>query len=109
MRSTLFALETRAVRRVSLVLFAVTALAACDSDRAVSPSPASTKVPTSTQSALYPGGRGDLFATAINGDMSTINVAGSSYDLITPWNDTMHVGDWGLPGTGDGRRATETA
>ena len=95
MRSTLPGLEIRALRRASVAVFALAAIAACDSDRAISPSPASTKVPPSTNSALYPGGRGDFYASSVNGDMTTIHVAGSSYDLITPFGDTMHVADNG--------------
>jgi hypothetical protein len=95
MRSIFFALPSRAARRVSVSLVAALALAACDSDRAVSPSPASAKIPGSTSSALYPGGRGNFFTASVNGDMTTINVAGSSYDLITPFGDTMHVADNG--------------
>jgi hypothetical protein len=95
MRSIPFSLSSRAVWRASLTLVALSTLAACDSDRAVSPSPISAKVPTSTNSALVPGGRGDFFTGSVNGDMTSINVAGSSYDLITPLGDTMHVADNG--------------
>ena len=95
MRSLLSAIPSRAVRRASLSLVALVALAACDSDRAVSPNTAAAKSPTSTSSALLPGARGDFFTSSINGDMSPINVAGSSYDLITPTGDTLHVADNG--------------
>jgi hypothetical protein len=80
---------------MSVSLVAVAALAACDTDRAVSPTPATTKGPASPNSALYPGGRGDFLTGVVNGDMTPITVAGSSYDLITPFGDTMHVADNG--------------
>lgn len=96
MRSTFFSLDNRAAaaRRASIALFAVAALAACDSDRAVSPTPIA-KVPTSGSSALVPGGRGDLYTASVNGDMTYINVAGSSWNIITPLGDTMKVVDNG--------------
>ena len=42
-----------------------------------------------------PGGRGDLFTGSVNGDMTYINVAGSSWNIITPLGDTMKVVDNG--------------
>jgi hypothetical protein len=95
MRSTFLSPDNRAVRRASIALLAAATLAACDSDRAVSPSPSATRVPTSGSSSLVPGGRGDLFTGSVNGDMSYINVLGSSFNIITPLGDTMKVVDNG--------------
>lgn len=95
MRSTLHGLQNRALRRVSIALVAAAALAACDTDRAVSPTPAGAKLPASGSSAIVPGGRGDLGMGSVNGDMTYINVSGSAWNVITPLGDTMHVVDNG--------------
>jgi len=95
MRSTFLYMQNRAARRVTVALFATAAIAACDSDHAVAPTPAAAKLPTSGSSAIIPGGRGDLFIGPVNGDMTPIKVAGSSYDVINSVGDTMHVADNG--------------
>ena len=95
MRSTFLSVANRAARRASVALFAAAALAACDSDRAVSPTPVSAKLPATGSSALLPGGRGDLFLSSVNGDMTTIKVLGSSYNVIEPTGDTINVVDNG--------------
>jgi hypothetical protein len=93
MRSTFLSLQNHAAtRRASIVVFAVATLAACDSDRAVSPTPVA-QVPTTGNAAIVPGGRGDIGAGVVNGNMTYINVAGASFDFITPLGDTMHVAD----------------
>jgi hypothetical protein len=84
-----------AIRHASVVLFAAATLAACDSDRAVSPISNSAKLPSAGSSALYPGGRGDLVLGSVNGDMTSIKVLGSSYDVIEPIGDTIKVVDNG--------------
>ena len=95
MRSTLLSAGNRAMRHASIALFAAATLAACDSDHAVSPAAVSTKLPTSGSSALYPGGRGDLILGSVNGDMTSIKVLGSSYNVIEPIGDTINVVDNG--------------
>jgi len=97
MRSTFLSLDNRAAvaRRASIALLAVATLAACDSDRAVSPTPTPIAAPTSGSSSIVPGGRGDLYTGSVNGDMTYINVIGSSWNIITPLGDTMHVVDNG--------------
>ena len=97
MSSTLsfLSISNRAIRHVSVALFAAATLAACDSDRAVSPISTSAKLPTTGSSALYPGGRGDLVLGSVNGDMTSIKVLGSSYNVIEPIGDTINVVDNG--------------
>jgi hypothetical protein len=95
MSSTLFSFSNRAIRHASVALFAVVTLAACDSDRAVSPTSTSAKLPSAGNSSLVPGGRGDLVLGSVNGDMTSIKVLGSSYDVIDPLGDTTKVVDNG--------------
>jgi len=91
MRSSFLSIANRA----SLALFAAAMLAACDTDRPFSPAPKSTALPSSPSSALYPGGRGNLFLTAVHPDMTTIPTLGSSFNVIQPTGDTIKVVDNG--------------
>jgi hypothetical protein len=70
MRSTFLHMQSRAARRASIALFATAAIAACDSDHAVAPTPSAGKAPISGSSAIVPGGRGDVYVGSVNGDMS---------------------------------------
>jgi len=55
MMSTLPSHDSRAIRRVSVALFGVAMLAACDSDRAVSPISTSATIPASSKAAVQGG------------------------------------------------------
>jgi len=95
MYSSLISLRGGVTRRVSLALTVAAALAACDSDRAVSPTSTSPKLPTAASAASVPGGRGTLMLTSVHGDMTQINVGGASYNVILTTGDTIKVTDNG--------------
>jgi hypothetical protein len=98
MYSTLLSIEGRAIRRASIALFGAAMLAACDTDRAVSPTPTTdtaptAKAPTGADLGVTPGSPGNLVLKAMDGN--NVLLGGAQYQVTGPWLYSATVTDNG--------------
>ena len=86
MKSTLLSLDARAVRRASIALFGIALLAACDSDRAVSPTPAAAaRTPDAAQPVLNPLQKtGAMKLLMVAQNQAPVNAPGGEFKITGP-------------------------
>ena len=83
MKSNLNFIDVRAVRRTSITMLGLALIAACDSDRAVSPV-ATAKAPSAVSAAVQLPKTGNMLIKAYTLDAQAPLVPGAAYKLIGP-------------------------